>query len=378
MIVRMARKRPGRKADPATANKRDRIAKDLRKRVSRGEFKDRLPGQRVLAEDYKVNFLTVRKAVASLVTQGILVRQPGRGTFVTRLKRQRTHTLAAVFGGLSFGLGEQHALLLQGIQEEASAHNYDLILRPHHGESQIERQAIEEILKRKKVDGVLLWPTRQHGKSPAIQLLRKANMPFAVMVRVDADYREEVSYVIDDIYAGGYQATQYLINLGHRRIGFLARTGSEGGGELFEEERWRACRQAQIDAGLKPGPRLEAGWIINASRTRTSAPLKFLNELRELTALFCMNDWMALAFLNLQKALGLRIPEDLSLVGYDDLEGANVVGLTTMRMPMREIGIEAVRLLLNEIERPRGAPVARVLDARLIVRTTSGPAPSPG
>ena len=353
------------------ATKHALITDDLRRRVRRNEFKEKIPGQRVLAADYKVNFLTVRKAVSTLVKEGILVRQPGRGTFVTRLRRKKTMTIAAVFGGLSFGLGEQHAMLIQGIQEEASLQGYDVILRPHHGEPQIERQAIEEVLKRKKVDGVLLWPTRAQGRSPAIQLLRETHTPFSVMVRVDADYRDSVNYVIDANYQGGYDAARHLIDLGHRRIGYLSRSGEKGGGELFEEERWRGCRQAQLDAGLVPGPRLEADWIMRASEARTAVPLHFLSQLRELTALFCMNDWMALAFLNLQKALGLHIPEDLSIVGYDDLEGARVVGLTTMKMPMRAIGVASVQMLLEEIERPRKGVLARVLAPELIVRSSA-------
>jgi len=351
--------------------KHDRISNELRKRIRKGEFAERLPGQRVLADDYKVNFLTVRRAVGTLVKEGLLVREPGRGTFVTRLKRQRTQTLAAVFGGLSFGMGGQHAALLQGLQEEAARDQYDLILRPHHGETQVEREAIEEILKRKKVDGVLLWPTRDQGRSGAIRLLKQANLPFVVMVRVDAEYRDEVSYVIDDVYKGGYDATQHLLSLGHRRIGYLARTASEGAGEWFEEERWRGFRQAQIDAGIKPGPRLQADWIIHSSRTNKAVPAKFLEELRTVSGLFCMNDTLALAFLNLQKALALHVPDNMSVIGYDDVEAADLMGLTTMKMPMHEIGIEAMRLLLDEIEHPRPMPERKVLEARLIQRTTT-------
>ena len=372
--LQMSRAKPTRKkptAVKAKVKKHDRISVDLRKRILAGEFTGQVPGQRVLADHYGVNFLTVRRAVATLVKEGLLVREPGRGTFVTRLKRERTHTIAAVFGGLSFGLGGQHAALLQGIQEEAARDHYDLILRPHHGEAQVEKQVIEEILKREKVDGVLLWPTRDQSRSKAISLLKQANLPFVVMVRVDTEFHEEVSYVIDDVYKGGYDATKHLISLGHRKIGYLARTSSEGAGEWFEEERWRGFRQAQIDAKIEPGPRLQADWIINSSRTNKAVPLKFLEELRNITALFCMNDYMALAFLNLQKALGLHIPENMSVVGYDDIEAADLMGLTTMKMPMRDIGVEAMRCLLDEIEHPRTVPIRKVLEARLIERTTT-------
>ncbi len=371
MTIRKPKAKLQKKPVKESVKKHDLISVDLRKRILKGQLTGRIPGQRVLADEYGVNFLTVRRAVATLVKEGLLVRQPSKGTFVTRLKRERTQTIAAVFGGLSFGLGGQHAALVQGLQEEAARDGYDLILRPHYGEPQLEHQAIEEILKREKVDGVLIWPARDQHRSRAIELLRKANLPFVVMVRVDSGFHDQVSYVIDDIYKGGYEATRYLLGLGHRKIGYLSRTSSEGAGEYFEEERWRGCKQAQLDAGLEPGPRLQADWIIAASRTNKAVPLRFLEDLRKVTALFCMNDYMALAFLNLQKALGLHIPEELSVIGYDDIETADLVGLTTMKMPMREIGIEAMRLLLDEIDHPRAKPVQRVIETKLIERSTT-------
>jgi DNA-binding GntR family transcriptional regulator len=93
-------KRPG-KTVKESQKKHDLISEDLRKRIAKGSLTGRIPGQRVLAQEYDVNFLTVRRAVATLVKEGLLVRQPSRGTFVTRLKRERTRTIAAVFGGLS-------------------------------------------------------------------------------------------------------------------------------------------------------------------------------------------------------------------------------------------------------------------------------------
>jgi len=359
-----------------TDKKHHLISADLRRRIEVGEYADMIPGQRVLAEHYGVNFLTVRKAVATLVKGGLLVLQPGRGTFVTRLKRQRTHTFSAIFGGLSYGLGGQHAALIQGLQAEASRHHYDLLLRSHDGQPQVEEQLIADILKREKVDGVLLWPARSCGQSAAIRLLRQANVPFVVMMRVDAEFRDQVSYVIDDDFRGGYAATKHLLDLGHRRVGYLART-EEGGGELFEEERWRGFQQAHTDAGIAPGPRLKADWLATSPAAAGTLPLRFLEELRGLTALFCMNDRLALAVLNLQKALRIHVPADISLVGYDDMEAADLLGLTTMHQPIQEIGAEAVRQLIAEVETGRSDLSARTLEPRLIVRTTSGPPPRP-
>lgn len=345
----------------ATDKKHPLISDDLRSRIRAGEFAGLIPGQRALADHYQVNFLTVRKAVATLVKEGLLDRQPGRGTFVTHRKRERTRTFAAVLGGLSFGLGGQHAALIQGIEREASRHRHDVLLRPHEPDARAEDRVIEEILRSEKVDGVLLWPGRSGGKSSAAARLRDAGMPCVVMMRIDAKDRDRVSYVIDDDDCGGCLATKHLLDLGHRRIGYLSRS-AEGTGELFEEERWRGFQQAHADLGISPGPRLLADGM--GSR-------KFLSKLQGLTGLFCMNDRLALQVLNYQKAWGIEIPGDLSVVGYDDMEAADLLGLTTVHQPMREIGAEAVKLLLAQVESPVRAPESAILVPRLVVRQST-------
>lgn len=357
--------------DP-TDKKHHLISGDLRQRIQAGEFVDVIPGQRVLADRYGVNFLTIRKAVATLVKEGLLVRQPGRGTFITRLKRERTRTFAAVLGGLSYGLGGQYAALIHGLQEETARHHHDLLLRPHDVNPEAEERVIAELLRSEKVDGVVLWPSQSAGRSAAIRLLRAANMPFVVVMRIDAEHRDQVSYVIDDDYRGGYAATKHLLDLGHRQIGYVARS-PEGSGELFEEERWRGFRQAHADAGLAPGPRLQADWLAGAAANAETVPLKFIEALHRLTGVFCMNDRLALALLNLQKALRFQVPGELSVVGYDDMEAADLLGLTTMHYPMREIGAEAVRVLIGEVETARREPQAKILEAHLVVRATSAP-----
>ena len=87
------------KSRPApTAKKHHLITDDLREKIRGDAWQSRVPSQRVLSKTYGVNFLTVRKAVATLVNEGLVIRHPGKGTFVTRLRRQRTRNLAAVLG----------------------------------------------------------------------------------------------------------------------------------------------------------------------------------------------------------------------------------------------------------------------------------------
>lgn len=362
------------KASPQTAKKHHLISAKLRERILAGGYTDQIPGQRVLADEFGVNFLTIRKAVATLVKEGLLDKQSGRGTFITRLKRTRTNNIAAILGGLSYGFGGQHTKLIEGIQTEAAKFKHDVLFRPHLGDPALEGQAIEDLISRGKCDGMLVWPTRNEG-SRAIELLQAHNLPFVVVMRIDARYRQEVSYVVDDDFEGGYQATAHLLKLGHRRIGFVGRSARSEGADSFEEERWLGFTKAHNDIAVPIGPRIQADWL--GRPEDKSAPMSrlFLRRLQGLTGLVCVNDQVALHLLGLPKVMGVTIPESLSIVGYDDIEAAELFNLTTVHQPIGEIGAEAVRLLIEEIEGRRTGPAQRKLAPRLVVRgTTAAPA----
>lgn len=357
-------------ATGAVARKHHLISEQLRGRIEKGEYDEQIPGQRVLADEFGVNFLTVRKAINTLVKDGLLTKHPGKGTFVTRLKRERTFNLAAVLGGLSYGFGGQHSKLIQGIQEEAARHKYDLIYRPHLGDPQVEQQAIEDILARRKCDGVLVWPTRRES-SRAISLLQRHGIPFVVVMRVDPESRDQVHYVIDDDVEGGYLATKHLLDLGHRKIGFVARAAREGQGEIFEEERWLGFVKAHKEAGLKPGPWLQADWLAGGEADHKPVSRRFLARLEGLSGLFCVTDRLALHILGMVRAGGRVVPDDLAIVGYDDLDAAALFDLSTIHQPLEEIGAEAVRVLLGEIDGEGRTLARKKLVPRLVVRGSS-------
>ena len=354
-----------------TAKKHHLISAKLRERILAGAYTDQIPGQRVLADEFGVNFLTIRKAVSTLVKEGLLDKQTGRGTFITRLKRTRTNNIAAILGGLSYGFGGQHTKLVEGIQQEAAKFRNDVIVRPHLGDPQLERQAIEDLIAQGKCDGMLVWPTRNEG-SQAVETLKSHGIPFVVVMRVDARYRQDVSYVVDDDFEGGYLATKHLLDSGHRRLGFVGRAVKSEGADSFEEERWMGFTKAHNDAGVTPGPRIQADWLIKAEDKAAPFSKAFLRRISGLTGLVCVNDRVALHLLSLPKYTELSIPAQLSIVGYDDIEAAELFNLTTVHQPLAEIGAEAVRLLLDEIEGRRTGPAQRKLAPRLVVRETTG------
>ncbi len=363
-------KAPARKK---TAKKHHLISDRLREKILSGAYTDQIPGQRVLAEEFGVNFLTARKAVATLVKEGLLAKQTGRGTFITRLKRARTNNIAAILGGLSYGFGGQPTKLVEGIQQEAAKFGHDVIVRPHLGDPQLERQAIEDLLNRGKCDGVLVWPTRDES-SQAVEILKERGVPFVVVMRVDSRYRQDVNYVVDDDFEGGYLATKHLLDLGHRRLGFVGRSAKSEGADSFEEERWMGFMKAHNDAGVPVGSRIQADWLAQGEARTPALSKAFLKKVSGLTGLVCVNDRVALHLLGLNQLADSSFPRGISIVGYDDIEAAELFNLTTVNQPLAEIGAEAVRLLLDEIEGRRSSSAQRKLAPRLVVRGTTGPA----
>lgn len=357
-----------------TAKKHHLISAQLRERILSGAYQDQIPGQRVLAEEFGVNFLTVRKAVATLVKEGLLDKQTGRGTFITRLKRARTMNIAAILGGLSYGFGGQHTKLIEGIQQEAARHQNDVIFRPHLGDPQLERQAIEDLIALGKCDGVLVWPTR-HAGSQSIDILKRHGIPFVVVMRVDASFMQNVSYVVDDDFQGGYLATKHLLDLGHDKLGFVGRSARSEGADSFEEERWLGFIKAHAEAGLPPGVRIQADWLTRTETRGAVLTKSFLKKIGGLSGLVCVNDRVALHLLSLPKYTDLTIPSRISIVGYDDIEAAELFNLTTVHQPLAEIGAEAVRLLMDEIEGRRDQSAQRKLAPHLVVRETTAAAP---
>lgn len=361
------------KAPAPTDKKHHLISDDLRKKILSGKLKDQIPGQLSLAEDYDVNFLTVRKAISTLVKEGFLTKQPGRGTFVTRLKRQRTYNIAAILGGLSYGHGGQYSGFVHSIQEEAVKYNNDLIFRPHHGDPELEKRAIEDMIKSEKVDGILIWPTRNQD-SKAIEILKKHKLPFVVVMRVDAEHKDSVSYVVTDDLHGGYLATKHLLDLGHKNVGYVARRKEPGTGDYFEELRWQGFLKAHQEAGLESGPRIGAEWLGERHIDTKSVSKKFIKEIGGLTGLFCVNDRTALHLMGVSKVTGLQIPGDISLVGYDNLEASELLNLTSVNHPTNDMARQAVQLLIEEIEETRPTQGHQSLSPTLVIRgTTSAP-----
>ncbi|HET8845886.1 MAG TPA: LacI family DNA-binding transcriptional regulator [Ktedonobacteraceae bacterium] len=250
--------------------------------------------------------------------------------------------------------------IIRGIDEALEAHGYDLMLYTTH--RQINREvAYVTKLTQGFADGLIMIVPR--NDKAYLETLQQRKFPY---VLIDYQgYNRPVPSVFTTNRKGGYDATTYLIKTGHRRIGFI--TGEMAYG--CAPERLAGYQAALADHGIAFDPELVSegnflqpqGYLCAQQLLRLSPPP---------TALFVSNDMMAIGAMEAARELGFQIPDDLSIIGFDDIPQATQVHptLSTVCQPLEEMGRSAARLLLKYIANPL-AEVERVeLSTRLVIR----------
>lgn len=271
--------------------------------------------------------------------------------------------LAVVFSNPFFGL------FSAGVAGAAEELGYELLfISPLKG-------SLALAMGRATVDGVVAIGLS--GDHPEVEQIRTAGLP---MVLVDADDLPEHSSVVVDDEGGARAAAEHLIGLGHRELlivalesGHWSRRRRDG----VPGRRLRGYAAAFRAAGLElPADRVVAG-PASVEGGVTAFRSAWVRGLRP-TAVLAMSDAMAIGVMGAARELGLRIPNDLSVVGFDDIDVAAQIDppLTTVHQPIRQKGREAVRLLLAAIaERDGGGPEHLRLATKLVLRGSTGPPP---
>ena len=254
--------------------------------------------------------------------------------------------------------------VIAGIQGRARALGYRVLMNTGDRNQQHEDEAIETLLQL-RVDGLILGSPMMESA----QVVRASKEVPVVVVGRPAR-ANSLDSVADDDAAGALAVVRHCVSLGHRRIAHI--DGGEGAGALerrrgYEEAMRKLRLQGQIRVGR--GAFTEAGGHEGARELLETRPRP--------TAIFAANDLAAIGALNAIEEIGLRVPEDISLVGYDNtsLAGMRHLSLTTVHQPRHDIGKTAMDLV---VERIRGVRVKRrrvVLAPVLVVRSTTAPPP---
>lgn len=279
------------------------------------------------------------------------------------LATQETRTLGLVIPDVS---NPFFADITRGVEHLAYAQGYHVFLC--NTEEDPERElALIQSLEEKRVDGLVLCSSRL-PQDVLIDLLPR--LPAAVLInrRLENGYQDLSEWVSLDDVRGGCLAVEHLLRRGHNQIGFLAGPGSSYSGQ----QRQQGYLQAMQGAGLE----VTAGWITPCQPSFAGgyqAAHQLLTTCPELTALFCYNDLVAVGALQACADINRRVPEDLAVVGYDDIPLAAMVtpSLTTCRVQRHELGAQAVTALMNRIKNCLDGCSQIILQPELVLRQSA-------
>ncbi len=262
-----------------------------------------------------------------------------------------------------------YARIMLALEEAAFEHGYDLLLAHSLGKPEREEQVIRRFLSR-RVDGLFLAPVyRMESQAPVYAELRRHGIPTVLLGHRPA-FAEGFIHVETDDLSASAAATRHLVELGHRRIAFLA-------GPMvapWATERLEGYRQALREAGIQPEDR----WVFGAGATIDSgaaAALQFIQENPGVTAIQGVNDLVAIGAAGALLDQGVRIPGDLSVVGFGNILTSEHfrVPLTTVRQPKLRLGSVAMDCMLRLL-RHEAVQSAR-LPAQVITRASTAPPP---
>lgn len=300
----------------------------------------------------------VQRAIADL---GFTPSQHAR-----RFPPGRTRTLGLALADLANPFFVDIAL---GAEAEAKSLGVGVVMI-HNGEDAGREQDNLDVLVQQRVHGIIIAPV--HVDDSALDRLDARDIPLVFVDRVSDE--SERCWVKTDDFTGGWVAAKHLIAIGHRSIAFVGNVG----GNTQVDRRYEGFAAALAAAGLAAERIVTESWRISDGR-EVGAALARRSPDALPTAVMCGNDLIALGVLLELQRNDIRVPEDVSIIGFDDISWseAATVPLTTVRQPREDLGRHAVRLLLDEIDRGEAHTHRHeLLVPELVIRDSSS-APRP-
>ncbi len=278
------------------------------------------------------------------------------------LVTKRSHSIGLLLSDIT---NPAYAELVNVIEQEARKSNYVVIFFGTGNDLKLQKSGID-FLREKQVDAIIFASVFLHN--PEVEKLAGEGFP---LVLVNRRLEHDIaSYVVMDDVLGGYKATEHLIKLGHRRIGMISGPISYSTGSERLEGYRKALRKYNIPIDrelIKMGDfRKDSGYI---------AGEQFIRMANRPTAIFAANDYTAIGAFEAILDKGLRVPEDIAIVGHDDVEWASFGGirLTTIRGDKLEMGKKATQLILEKLESGKTNDLCHiVLEPGLIIRDSCG------
>lgn len=362
--------------------KHNMVKQAIKSRILDGTF---VPNQKInseseLMKQFNVSRHTVRLAIGDLVNQGWLYREQGSGTFCAdRSDEKANHSMKLKNIAIISTYISDYIFpsIIRGAECFLSEKGYQVSLFSTNNNHEKERHILEKIIEQ-RFDGVIIEPTKSAFSNPNLNCflnMEHLNIPY-VMINAYYEELDPVSVVVDD-EKGGFLQTEHLIKLGHKDIVGMFKTDDMQGVKRMKGFL-KAYRSNQL-------PIIPTYIQAFSTEDQDDKPIKFLEKLlsskRENmpTGIVCYNDQLAIRILDALRERNLSIPEDISIVGFDDsfLAKISEVKFTTISHPKTDLGKKAGELIVNLVENKNNrkknteAQTSYMFDVDLVMRSST-------
>lgn len=342
----------------------------IKKEIKDGRYKpsELIPSERRLVEQYNISRSTIRRAVSQLVSKGWLYSVPGTGTFVSaealrreKRDRPRSRNISCVLkaGGSPLD-SPYYSKVFKSMQDEVARLGYYLSFYYFGVESKAD---LINVVRDKQLDGLIIIGVM---RKEIILDVYKNKIPFVLL----DNYFDKrgITSIMPDNRKGMFEATEYLINLGHRKIYFLGADISDP----VVAERFNGYKDALDKAGIP----YKDEYFVKSNYQVADGYRSMENILKSgklPTAILAINDEAAVGAMKaIKEKSKLKIPADISIIGFDDIDWATHAEppLTTVRLPKEEIGSLAVSFLIKQIEDEKFSGVKIIIPTELVIRSS--------
>jgi GntR family transcriptional regulator, arabinose operon transcriptional repressor len=346
------------------------------------------PGEKIYSENELVKMFgvsrhTVRQAVGDLVHEGWLYREQGAGTFCS-LKKETAEPQVQISNGQGKNIGVITTYIsdyifpsiIKGIESYLTTQGYSLTFACTDNDVEKEKQCLQTMLSR-NINGLIVEPTKSSNYNPNISYyleLEQNNTPYLMINQYYSQLMPP--HIIMNDEHGGFIATEHLIKLGHEKIIGIFKTD-----DLQGVNRMQGFIRAFREHGITFFPDMVITYTTEDQHSKIVEQLKhFYTNEKMPTAIVCYNDQSALSVIEMLRGLELSVPEDVSIVGYDDsfLAEATEVKLTSVSHPKMEMGIEAAKWIVSAVEGNSSSnPQSIIYEPELIIRNSTAEVKKP-
>jgi DNA-binding LacI/PurR family transcriptional regulator len=348
------------------------IADNIRKEIVSGKLAvgTQIDPQKKLVEKYGVSLITVKRALGDLIGEGVLYSRVGKGTYVLRAPSKKNLLSKSIGLVLKNLKSPFFSMIVHSVEQFASEKGFDVLLSNTSQNLEKEESQIRHFYDKGVSGMVIASMSHVYTANATLRFIHESNYPYIMVSYIDDP---DLYYVGTNHVDGAYQAASHLASLGFKRIGYI--NGELGNivGELRLKGFKKALDEFKLPFKESDHFRLRLRGEIHDFSSGYEIGERFSTMKDRPEAMFVYNDLSALGFMQAVLERGLKVPNDVAIVGFDDIDRSSIapVPLTTIRQSAQQIGAAAVENLAKRMNGEE-VEVKTILKPQLIVRDSCG------